>query len=361
MSENKTLSKSQDIHSGKVIDLSSEGWGVVKSDTGLVCFVAGVWIGDEIEFEIIQRGKFLKGKVLSWLHKSVAHRESPCAHWGLEAPKCGACAWMNIHYEAQIAAKELKIKNTLARFKLVPEEILPMQQGPEFAYRNRVKLSQKNSKIGYQVPMSHEIAEIKKCLVAEDWINEKIQEIFLAPPKENEIWIQKAKGSAFAQGNTLLNEKMRSSLAQLLPNEEFIALELFCGDGNFSEIICSKARQVYAYESNASAVSALQARFKNIKALTLDLYAQRSIKELSKHRESQLLVLDPPRSGYKELSSLVDNLQRLEKIIYVSCDPMTFARDVSALRGWTFKKLLSFDLFPQTPHIELMGYWERNV
>lgn len=361
MSENKQFSKPQDIHIGKVVDLSSEGWGVVKNESGLVCFVSGVWIGDEIEFEIIQTGKFLKGKVLSWIQKSSAHRESPCSHWGLEAPHCGACTWINIHYDAQLAAKELKIRNILNRFKLLPEESAPIQYGPELGYRNRVKLSQKYGKLGFQIPMSHDIAEIKKCVVAEDWINEEIQKLANSQPHEKEIWIQKAKGSAFAQGNSLLNEKMKSSLEQLLPQKPFVALELFCGDGNFSELICAKAKQLYAYESNASAVTILQSRFKNIKALALDLFSKRSLKELSKHKEVQLLLLDPPRSGYKDLGELVSTLPNLEKIIYVSCDPMTFARDVSALSGWNFKKLLSFDLFPQTPHIELMGYWERNV
>jgi len=361
MSENNEFSKSQNIHSGKVVDLSSEGWGVVKNDSGLVCFVSGVWVGDEIEFEIVQRGKFLKGKVLSWIHKSAAHRASPCIYWGLEAPACGACTWMNIQYDAQLAAKELKIKNILSRFKLVPKEIAPIEFGPEFGYRNRVKLSQKDGKLGFQIPMSHDIAEIKKCLVAEDWINEEIQRLSESQNKEKEIWIQRAKGSAFAQGNSHMNEKMKSSLAQLLPQNPIIALELFCGDGNFSEVICSKAKQLYAYESNASAIAILQARFNNIKASALDLYSSRSLKELARHKDTQLLILDPPRSGYKDLGTLVTLLPKLEKIIYVSCDPMTFARDVSALGDWTFKKLLSFDLFPQTPHIELMGYWERNA
>lgn len=345
---------------GKVVDLSSEGWGVVKSETGLVCFVEGAWLGDEIEFEIISSGKFQRGKVLSWIHKSLAHRESPCPHWGLQAPQCGACSWMGIHYKDQLLAKELRLKNILARFKLAPEFQEPIKSSSEFGYRNRVKLTHDNNKIGFQIPMSHEISEIKSCLVAEDWINKKIRDVLKNPPQDREIWIQKLEGDSFAQGNSAMNREMKDGLKKLLEDFNGKTIELFCGEGNFSEILVSVSKKLFAYESNPSAILKFQKKFPQASSYVLDLYSSKALRTLSLNSEAELLVLDPPRSGFKQLGELVKELPKLQKIIYISCDPMTFARDLSGLEGWTFKKLLSFDLFPQTPHIETMGYFERT-
>lgn len=349
------------LRRGKVIDLSSDGWGVVKEESGQISFVPNTWVDDEIEFEVISTGKFQRGKVHSWIHKSPAHRESPCPHWGQAAPHCGACSWMNIKYSEQLSAKEFRLKNILSRFKLSPQTIFPIISGPEFGYRNRIKLSQQNGKVGFQIPMSHEIAEIKKCIVAEDWINEKIKEVFATHNTENEIWIQQREGSSFAQGNTLLNNEMKKCLETLLQGLKVNALELFCGEGNFSEVLIKYSKKLAAYESSSEAILKIQKRFPKIAAKALNLYDAKSLNKLSLHSDTELLLLDPPRSGYRDLKELVQNLPKLEKIIYISCDPMTFARDVSSLSEWKFKKLWLFDLFPQTPHVEVMGYWERNA
>ncbi|MEI7441193.1 MAG: hypothetical protein WCK43_06125, partial [bacterium] len=54
-------------------------------------------------------------------------------------------------------------------------------------------------------------------------------------------------------------------------------------------------------------------------------------------------------------------LPKLQKIFYLSCNPITFLRDVIPLSSaWTFEKLYSFDMFPQTPHIEVMGVFHRS-
>ncbi|MEZ4814850.1 MAG: hypothetical protein R3A80_06535 [Bdellovibrionota bacterium] len=350
---------------GKVIDQSSDGWGVVKESSGEIYFVPGAWTGDEISFTLQSTGKFKMGKLHSWIHKTAAHRAPPCPHWGLSAPKCSACAWMHIHYSEQLIAKENRLSRTLAQFKLTPLKREPIQSGPEFNYRNRIKLSHENNKIGFKIPMSHEIAEIDSCLVAEDWVNGKIKNVLEAKPPEKEIWIQRGAENTFEQGNTLLNKKMKESIASFClkekTNDEIVALELFSGDGNFSEVLLTAGAKVYAYESSPEAIDSLSSRFPQITARSLDLYSTKSLKILKEHKDSNLLLLDPPRSGYKDLRLLCEKLPKLKKILYVSCNPATFARDVSQLKNWSLKRLQSFDLFPQTPHIEVIGVLERNA
>ena len=73
------------------------------------------------------------------------------------------------------------------------------------------------------------------------------------------------------------------------------------------------------------------------------------------------IVFDPPRRGIEEiaLKSVIKN--KIEKIVYISCNPATFARDVKILteNGYVLKKIIPVDMFPQTAHIEVVGLLEK--
>ena len=83
---------------------------------------------------------------------------------------------------------------------------------------------------------------------------------------------------------------------------------------------------------------------------------------LSTDVEPDYILVDPPRSGLSP--SIVESLDglRSEWITYLSCDPVTFARDVGLLtsRGWVVESLDLFDLFPNTHHIETLGLLRRK-
>jgi 23S rRNA (uracil1939-C5)-methyltransferase len=74
-----------------------------------------------------------------------------------------------------------------------------------------------------------------------------------------------------------------------------------------------------------------------------------------------LIVIDPPRTGCKEILGQVVGLKP-KKIIYVSCDPTTFARDLRLFyeRGYTLQRLSLIDMFPQTYHMEVVGLLKPN-
>jgi 23S rRNA (uracil1939-C5)-methyltransferase len=76
----------------------------------------------------------------------------------------------------------------------------------------------------------------------------------------------------------------------------------------------------------------------------------------------EALVLDPPRAGLPE--GAVDALAGLSpaRVVYLSCDPATLARDLALWvgRGWSLRRLEGFDLFPQTPHVEGLALLERR-
>ncbi len=349
-----------------VSDLNSEGWGVVRTEAGEVVFVPGAWPGDEIEFSILKRGKFTLGKLEKILKKSSAHRENICPSRDTQTQRCVACPWAGIHYKDQLEAKNKKIDFLINRFKFAPKIKNPILPSPEeFHYRNRVKLHREEKSLGYIDPVTLKFNPISECKVVEEWINLEIKKLSssLDENSTQEIWIQKGQEGEFNQGNTRQNNQIKEILQKELTQKENQFLELFCGSGNFSEVLKNSSSELLCYEGSQSSLQKIDARkWPNVKTFHLNLYSSSSLNQIAKmNQNTQQLFLDPPRSGYKELSSLTQKLQKLQKIFYLSCNPITFFRDVVPLSSeWTFEKLYSFDMFPQTPHIEVMGVFHRN-
>ncbi len=150
-------------------------------------------------------------------------------------------------------------------------------------------------------------------------------------------------------------------LAELLPDATHIA-DLFCGRGTLSLPLATRA-PVFGYEFDRAALSALQ---------TASASAQHSIHlhlrdlftsplgrdELSRF---DVLVIDPPRAGAEAQSQLMAT-SNAKQIIYVSCNPETFARDARILTdgNFTLKKVHGVDQFAWSPHIEVIGIFERK-
>jgi 23S rRNA (uracil1939-C5)-methyltransferase len=350
-----------------VSDLNSEGWGVVRTEAGEVVFVPGAWPGDEIEFSILKRGKFTLGKLEKILKKSSAHRENTCPSRDPQTQRCVACPWVGIHYKDQLEAKNKKIDSLIKRFKVEPKNLIPILASPkEFHYRNRVKLHQENNFIGYKDPTTFKLSPINECLAAEEWINLEIKNFKIDAnfPKEKEIWIQKGEAGEFNQGNSFQNNQIKEILKEeikLLDKAFF--LELFCGSGNFSKVIQEFSTNLICLEGSEEALKKIKdQKWSQVETYCLNLYSKNSLQKIiEKAKATEHIFLDPPRSGYKELSILVEKLPKLKSFYYLSCDPMTFFRDVSNLsKDWKFNKLYSFDMFPHTPHIELMGVFHYN-
>lgn len=88
---------------------------------------------------------------------------------------------------------------------------------------------------------------------------------------------------------------------------------------------------------------------------------EKELPKILKRENIGAIVFDPPRRGIEEiaLKSVIKN--KIEKIVYISCNPATFARDVKILteNGYVLKKITPVDMFPQTAHIEVVGLLEK--
>lgn len=167
---------------------------------------------------------------------------------------------------------------------------------------------------------------------------------------------------SFFQTNTVQAEKLYSITKEFaaLTGKE-IVYDLYCGTGSIALYVADKAKQVIGIEAVESAVNdarknADALKVKNCEFVLGDL-KDRLTKEvdwMKNHSHPDVLIIDPPRSGmHPKVVEEIINL-RVPRIVYVSCNPATQARDLKLLCDTTYrvKKIQPIDMFPHTYHVE---------
>lgn len=170
----------------------------------------------------------------------------------------------------------------------------------------------------------------------------------------------------FVQVNAVINDAMlRQALDWLAPQANERALDLFCGLGNFALPLAQRVREVVAVEGVASMVQRAQdnARandLQNVQVYQADL--SRALPAAEWRQEGfAAVLLDPPRDGALEVVRQMSELGA-QRLVYVSCNPATLARDALELiaQGYRLQRAGILDMFPQTAHVEAMALFIRS-
>ena len=168
--------------------------------------------------------------------------------------------------------------------------------------------------------------------------------------------------TGFVQINAAINERIVDHVvATLAPGPGEAVADLFCGVGNLSLPLARAGALVTGLESDRQAISWARRNAERNNLLRRTRFEVVDLYRDGPAPTSDKWVLDPPRSGAgPQLERwLTANPAR---IVYVSCNPATFASDGAALQrnGLVLSKLTMFDMFPHTGHIELVGVWDRG-
>jgi 23S rRNA (uracil1939-C5)-methyltransferase len=175
----------------------------------------------------------------------------------------------------------------------------------------------------------------------------------------------KVDADVFTQVNAQGNRKI---LSELLATGEFQSqdrvLELYCGAGNFTLSMARRVSEVVAVEGSRLSIqngklSAQRNGLENIRWVCSAVPA--ALSRLKQRREKfTKLILDPPRAGAKGLEAELASFGA-EKLLYVSCDPATLARDLGALgnHGYKLRMVQPIDLFPHSFHVETLALMAR--
>lgn len=138
-------------------------------------------------------------------------------------------------------------------------------------------------------------------------------------------------------------------------------VDAFSGTGTIGMILSKKAEKVYSIEIVKSAVkdgirTAKENNIENIEFITGDVNKE-LLNLIEKGKRVDSVIFDPPRKGIEEESLIKLAGHKIEEIVYISCNPSTFARDSKILinEGYKLEKIQPVDMFPQTSHIEVIG------
>jgi 23S rRNA (uracil1939-C5)-methyltransferase len=372
----------KDRFTSVVRDLSADGRGVVQAPDGQVVFVAGVWQGEEVEIERSRLGKSTSAQLISLLQPSDARRVPECDYH--RDGSCGGCPWMFVDYPTQLEQKQARLSRVFERFTSKAASCSMLGASETLTYRNRAQLKSDGFKLGYLTQGTHEIVDVTHCPV----LNE-VNQVHLRAlrqslpnndwrPSKNRQWTtididdQRAtplinERQAFRQGNSEQNEQLRAWLRSRLtnvsrPNSVF---ELFCGSGNLTDIITEQLDvSLIAIEGDEVSLEALSARnLSKVQPVRVNLFSQHSIVDsLPECQPGIGVVLDPPRDGLKEREALKPWFTRAKWVVYVSCDLATWERDAAFLQGCGLEldEISGLDMFPQTPHIEILSVFTRR-
>lgn len=171
----------------------------------------------------------------------------------------------------------------------------------------------------------------------------------------------------FIQVNAELNRQMVDRVLQLLdPQPADSVLDLFCGLGNFTLPIARRAGRVLGIEADEGLIAkahrnASRNAIGNAEFRLGDLYHAEAPNPWEGGRFGKWL-LDPPRTGAIEVVRRLPETGDPQRIVYVSCNPATLARDSEVLvhaKGYRLKAAGAMDMFPQTSHVEAMALFER--
>lgn len=171
----------------------------------------------------------------------------------------------------------------------------------------------------------------------------------------------------FTQVNLAVNREMVNVALSLLElTDADVVFDAFCGIGNFSLAMARDAHSVIGAEHAAASIDRAQANARrndvvNTRFLVADLHDDAL--KMDDFLRCNKVLLDPPRSGAEVLVKKLAASENVERIVYVSCNPETLARDLRLLtdRGFTLKSAGIIDMFPHTTHVESIALLVRQA
>lgn len=361
------------IEVGQVVTLEVErltfGGAGLGRYQGFVVFVPYTCPGDSVEVEITEIKKnFATGRISKILKPSELRTIPQCPVFG----ECGGCEWQHVSYEQQLKEKEQIVRMAVSKAKLKADVLLPIIASPSpWRYRNRIQLHKAPHGYGFRKRQSHDVVPIMDCPITEEAVAEKIT----LPHKAERMDIRRTLNGSisvtnasnddvtalgFSQVNSAQNENMIATLLDWTRDQKIdVLLDLYAGSGNLTSPLYSQLqpKSAIAIELNPQAV--VEGRRQNRNIEFMEASVDNYIKTVMTLPANTLVVLDPPRMGCASI--VMETLAKLKplQILYVSCDPMTWARDVSRLlelAPYKLTRVQPLDMFPQTSHVEVISH-----
>lgn len=357
----------------KIEKLDHQGRGIAYLNKPV--FIDNALIDEVVDIKIIKEySKYCLGKVIKYIETSNKRIEPICKYYG----ECGGCQLMHMSYNDQLDYKENKVKQIMQKFFKQPVKINKIINSEDMFYRNKATFKV-DSKIGYYKIRSNDVVDIDECLIVDKRINDELRKLKKQNIKDtNEIVVRCGENlvnsynsndyvimklndykfyvynDSFFQVNIKQTIKLYDKILEYLDlTKDDNVLDLYCGVGSIGIYISKYCNYVYGVEINEHAIDSANKNkiLNNIK--NIDFKCLNASMISSTNYDTNKVVVDPPRSGLDKQTIEYLNNNKFDKIVYVSCDPVTLARDLNLLSAnYDIVEVTPVDMFPNTYHIE---------
>ena len=382
--------------------LDNKGRGICFVDNKIT-FVENALPDEEVDIEITNsKSKYNEAKVKNYNKLSKDRVEVKCPYYDV----CGGCDLLHLNYEKELEFKKNKVSNLLKKFGNIDYNITKIISPLEYNYRNKATFHVKE-KIGYYKKKTYEIIPIDNSLLVDNKINniinkiknfnlKNIYEIVIRIGTIDNMLIIKSNGDVSGEFKTLDlssivlykdkkyqtikgNDYIITKLGELQfivsPDSFFQVntkcalelynkvleyadlketdnvLDLYCGTGTIGLFLASHCNYVTGIEINKYAVEDAIKNKKLNHIRNIDFICDDATNV--NVNDIDVVVVDPPRSGLNE--KLINYLMNIDskRIVYVSCDPVTLARDLKMLNNkYNISDITLFNMFSKTEHVE---------
>ena len=364
---------------------------------GEVVNVFGGIPGEDVLARIIRyrgrRRSHTSALVMEVLKPSPHRVAPPCPYFG----PCTGCQWQHIEYDHQLRLKRQAVERELRRHpELEGVGVSPAIAAPDqLGYRNHARLTVRNrGSLGFVNRITRRFVSIDRCLLMAPWINDALAQLegkcgettqlsirygsntgdWLVQPTLQDPDVPLPSGQAyfreevlgrpfrisspsFFQVNTAQTERLVELVRDRLAlNGSEVLVDAYAGVGTFSVLFAPLVRKIVAVEESAAAVKDAAVNTLGIGNLE---FVQAKTEEVlgTLDPAPDAVVVDPPRAGCHP--AVLEALARRPagKVVYVSCEPETLARDLAVLvrSGFHVRAVEPIDMFPQTHHVECVA------
>lgn len=400
----------------EIIDMIDDGRCVAKYE-GKTVFVDGASVG-----EIIEAKKIKEKKNLIFATKIKTIQQSPfkqaplCPHYY----QCDGCSMQDITYQKELEIKKNSVLNKLQRIAKLDIKEVDILTNAEYYYRNKVDLKVEKVKLGYYNRKTHNLTQISTCKIASKAINQMINwlgnqdlngvsEIKIRSNYNDEIQIS----MDYLSDEMLENLKSVESIVEIYDKKKNFDLiyrkkQFVDKIGDLSFIISPKSFfQVNKYNTTLLYDTAKQMMNAAANDRILDLYCgigtttmyigngndtigvevvKDAVKDANKNKKLNnleniqfieeksenvvgkltkehfdIILADPPRKGMdpKVVDAIIKSTAK--KVVYISCDPATLARDLKMLteNGFAVRDVKLVDMFAKTMHVETIALIQK--
>ena len=399
--------------------IAAGGDGVARLEDGMAVFVPRTAPGDRVDIEVVERRKrFARGRVSAVVDGAAARVEPRCRHY--DEDECGGCQLQHLAYDVQLAVKRTMVGDALRRigkFEIDDPPIVPAD--PQWEYRNKVTLGVQGKKIGFhQARRAESVFALDRCAISDASLMDLWADVHhhrtllpdsmlrvvlrldreggfhvivegdqanvwdptplveaLARPDVSIWWKPKGGASriiagpetgfpalAFDQVNSKLAARLRQRVVALAGDVgEAVVWDLYGGVGDTAHLLAMAGARVWSVDADRSAISWGRRRLAHERITRIAEPAEDALPGLP---EPVLVAVNPPRAGLGEpVAAWLEawgGKQAGRKLLYVSCDPATLARDLSRMQTFGIRSVETFDLFPQTSHVETLALVESR-